>query len=290
MSETPRTDAVEAEFLGGRSLSWLDVAAKSAKVFSEMRNLERALHAAEARVDALMLEYCPEEMTLDQKARWAAHQKPAKELENAAPQDMAKAKPLSESHGATVAPASAAPQNAAVHVATDECEFDRNGSHSAGHYVCMCGWEDAPAAPDEGMPECDLPSLDTIRAFVMLPADNETHIRNLETAYKQAHRLVDSLRTYALREREKREAERLRAEGAYYNLTIANKNARAFQQRAEQAKQERDRLRAALEEARAAVRDAPIFTLDERIINAWEMKHAAAIAKAKGNVAVCPSI
>lgn len=31
----------------------------------------------EARVDALMLEYCPDEMTDEQKARWAAHQSAA---------------------------------------------------------------------------------------------------------------------------------------------------------------------------------------------------------------------
>jgi hypothetical protein len=27
------------------------------------------------------------------------------------------------------------------HPQTDQCGFDRNGSHSAGHYVCECGWE-----------------------------------------------------------------------------------------------------------------------------------------------------
>ena len=31
----------------------------------------------------------------------------------------------------------------AAHQHTDQCSFDRNGSHNAGHYVCMCGWEDA---------------------------------------------------------------------------------------------------------------------------------------------------
>ena len=32
--------------------------------------------ALQARIDALMLEYCPDEMTEAQKANWAAHQKP----------------------------------------------------------------------------------------------------------------------------------------------------------------------------------------------------------------------
>jgi hypothetical protein len=27
------------------------------------------------------------------------------------------------------------------HLHTDQCGFDRNASHNAGHYVCGCGWE-----------------------------------------------------------------------------------------------------------------------------------------------------
>lgn len=44
----------------------------------------------------------------------------------------------------------------AKHVQTGRCGFDRNGSHSAGHYVCDCGWEDGdedampPDNPDVG--------------------------------------------------------------------------------------------------------------------------------------------
>ena len=33
--------------------------------------------ALQARIDELMLEYCPDEMTEAQKANWARHQKPA---------------------------------------------------------------------------------------------------------------------------------------------------------------------------------------------------------------------
>lgn len=31
------------------------------------------------------------------------------------------------------------------HVHTKQCGFDRNASHSAGHYVCACGFEDESA-------------------------------------------------------------------------------------------------------------------------------------------------
>ena len=30
---------------------------------------------------------------------------------------------------------------ASNHIATDKCGFDRNASHSAGRYVCTCGYE-----------------------------------------------------------------------------------------------------------------------------------------------------
>ena len=32
--------------------------------------------ALQAKIDALMLEYCPDEMTPEQRANWAAHQRP----------------------------------------------------------------------------------------------------------------------------------------------------------------------------------------------------------------------
>jgi hypothetical protein len=32
------------------------------------------LKSADAKIDALMLEYCPDEMTQEQRDRWAAHQ------------------------------------------------------------------------------------------------------------------------------------------------------------------------------------------------------------------------
>lgn len=34
----------------------------------------------QAEVDALMLEYCPSEMSQEQLDNWAAHQRPAKEF------------------------------------------------------------------------------------------------------------------------------------------------------------------------------------------------------------------
>lgn len=41
----------------------------------------RKLGVLQARIDALMLEFCPDEMTLDQLANWAAHQRAAPEYE-----------------------------------------------------------------------------------------------------------------------------------------------------------------------------------------------------------------
>lgn len=39
--------------------------------------------ALQARIDELMLEYCPEEMTEAQKANWARHQRPVSDEEEA---------------------------------------------------------------------------------------------------------------------------------------------------------------------------------------------------------------
>lgn len=43
----------------------------------------RKADALQAQLDALMLEYCPDEMTEAQKDNWAKHQKPASEEQQA---------------------------------------------------------------------------------------------------------------------------------------------------------------------------------------------------------------
>lgn len=43
---------------------------------------ERERDALQAKLDALMLEHCPEEMTPEQKAEWAQHQRPVAALES----------------------------------------------------------------------------------------------------------------------------------------------------------------------------------------------------------------
>lgn len=48
------------------------------------KGLELQLAAKQAEIDALMLEYCPNEMTEEQKAEWAAHQVPISDEEQAA--------------------------------------------------------------------------------------------------------------------------------------------------------------------------------------------------------------
>jgi len=45
----------------------------------EIAKLTEQLAAKRAEVDALMLEYCPSEMSQEQLDNWAAHQRPAKE-------------------------------------------------------------------------------------------------------------------------------------------------------------------------------------------------------------------
>lgn len=47
------------------------------KNLEHIAHLKRQNAGLQAKLDAVMLEYCPEEMTAAQTARWARHQKPA---------------------------------------------------------------------------------------------------------------------------------------------------------------------------------------------------------------------
>lgn len=46
-------------------------------VREEIESLRQQLSAAQAKIDELMLEYCPEEMTNEQIAEYEKHQRPA---------------------------------------------------------------------------------------------------------------------------------------------------------------------------------------------------------------------
>ena len=48
-------------------------------LYEEIESLRQQLAAKQSEVDALMLEYCPSEMSQEQLDNWAAHQRPAKE-------------------------------------------------------------------------------------------------------------------------------------------------------------------------------------------------------------------
>jgi len=51
--------------------------ARYEKLANHCKELERQLASKQAEVDALMLEFCPEELTREQVEEWAKHQKPA---------------------------------------------------------------------------------------------------------------------------------------------------------------------------------------------------------------------
>lgn len=61
--------------LGGQAA--LDIADMPGK---RIKELEMTIEAMQAKIDSLMLEYCPEEMTEGQMANWAEHQKLVKEI------------------------------------------------------------------------------------------------------------------------------------------------------------------------------------------------------------------
>jgi hypothetical protein len=43
-----------------------------------IERLEADVQAKQARIDALMLEHCPDEMTAEQREEWARHQEPVR--------------------------------------------------------------------------------------------------------------------------------------------------------------------------------------------------------------------
>ena len=51
---------------------------------TEVAKLKEKADALQAKIDMLMLEYCPEEMTEEQKREWARHQVPVSEATEAA--------------------------------------------------------------------------------------------------------------------------------------------------------------------------------------------------------------
>ena len=59
--------------------------AERADLREEIERLCAQVAALQARVDALMLEFCPEEMSAEQVAEWARHQRPASETSSTAP-------------------------------------------------------------------------------------------------------------------------------------------------------------------------------------------------------------
>ncbi len=52
------------------------------RLTERVAELEREIAAKQAHIDALMIEYCPDEMTPEQVAEWARHQQPVSEQED----------------------------------------------------------------------------------------------------------------------------------------------------------------------------------------------------------------
>ena len=54
----------------------VELSAAVTKASDLMFAIDVDLNAQKAKIDRLMLEYCPDEMTEDQKENWAKHQRP----------------------------------------------------------------------------------------------------------------------------------------------------------------------------------------------------------------------
>ena len=70
-------DEIRALARRGLALFYPSSAAELLALADRVEAVERDAASKQARIDALMLEYCPDEMTPDQREEWARHQKPA---------------------------------------------------------------------------------------------------------------------------------------------------------------------------------------------------------------------
>lgn len=89
ITPTPGPDAVRAAMEElDRVAEYLTVECSSLHTSAAMRRnvkaLERHIAAQQAKIDALMLEHCPDEMSAEQVAEWGRHQRPASDETQAA--------------------------------------------------------------------------------------------------------------------------------------------------------------------------------------------------------------
>ncbi len=74
LNEGPPVETFRAGFERAFRLLWKPTAAETSD--ARVANLLRALDAKQAKIDALMLEFCPGEMSAEQRAEWEKHQRP----------------------------------------------------------------------------------------------------------------------------------------------------------------------------------------------------------------------
>jgi len=90
------------------------------------------------------------------------------------------------------------------HIETPECGFDRNASHSAGHYVCACGYEPI----DAGARGSDTERVGNVQPSHAAPAPND--LAAMEQRITELERTVNNVSRQYLDEHER--AERAEAE------------------------------------------------------------------------------
>jgi len=69
-------DLVEQLQASASRASWPEDTDLMTEAADEITRLRAEVEAKQARIDALMLEHCPDEMTQEQTDNWKAHQRP----------------------------------------------------------------------------------------------------------------------------------------------------------------------------------------------------------------------
>lgn len=58
--------------------NWPNVYESDRRNIDMLREAAQCIRSQQARIDALMLEFCPERMSAQQQMKWAAHQRPVR--------------------------------------------------------------------------------------------------------------------------------------------------------------------------------------------------------------------
>lgn len=130
-----------------------------------IENLTRALHAKQAKIDALMLEFCPGEMSAEQRAEWATHQQPSTNTTSAAAkavgaQEAGRFTPTYTADNVDSKGVAAVGRSYALGDPCPVCASGRIGQSGYNFRCANCGWLGPRMREPNAQKACEAPPVD----------------------------------------------------------------------------------------------------------------------------------